>query len=367
LNSGFFLVTLFFCFNVLAVPNPNQDRFNRKAKDISGGTYSFDGKKYPKLAPRQLNRQVQHWLSHFTTSEKSRIGRFFFRGSRYKKVIQAMLVDNNLPKELYYLAILESGFVVDARSHAGATGTWQFMKPTAIENGLMVNRSIDERLDPMRSTIAAMKYLKSLKKQYGDWKIALAAYNCGPKKVNRAIRIVGRDFWEISRRKLIPRETRNYVPQFLSLAYIGKNPKKYGFKENSARFHNLAELVYLPSPLRLVDLSKASGLSVHRLKKLNPHLKSGMTPKFRKNYGVWVPKSYAKKVSKLKKVLAKRSRSNLARSSNYKVKPGENLSLIAKKFKISTRDLMEINGLSSDHLVAGQKLSVSAKNKKTFR
>lgn len=248
--------------------------------------------------------QIRHWVQHFTQSEKGRIGKFFYKGSRYKKVIQAMLQEQGLPTELYYLAILESGFHWNARSHAGAVGTWQFIKPTALENGLLVNAKVDERLDPIRSTLAAIRYLKVLYKRYGNWKLALAAYNCGPRRVDRAIQKAGRNFWSLSRKKLLPRETRNYIPQFLALVHIGKNARQYGFNENSKRFHRYIELMYLPSPLKLADLSKASGLSEPLLQRLNPHLKSGQTPASKKNYGLWVPKVARRKLQGLKKRLA---------------------------------------------------------------
>lgn len=380
MKKVFIILILFFCHLSVAIPGGKSSHrkksYRSKLSIQKVAKKDLSSKRKPSsLVPRRLNSQVRHWVHHFTKSEKGRIGNFFFKGSKYKKIIQAMLVDNNLPKELYYLAILESGFKIDARSHAGAMGTWQFMKPTALENGLMVTQSVDERLDPMRSTIAAMKYLRSLKRRYGDWKLALAAYNCGPKRVNRAIRIAGRNFWKISKRKLLPRETRNYIPQFLAISYIGQNPRKYGFRENSVRFHKLAELIYLPSPLRLSDLAKITGLSHKKLKKLNPHLKKGITPLWKKSYGVWVPKKYGKRVASLRPRLARKvvlerkfwrgrsKRFNLQSSKlpkKYKVKSGDNLSQIAKRFQISTKKLMKANGLRSDRLLAGQHLVISA-------
>ena len=151
---------------------------------------------------------------------------------KYKEVVQTILSENGLPEDLYYLAFVESGFVVNAKSSASAQGVWQFMKGTAKQYGLVVDSYMDERNDPIRSTEAASKYLRKLYSAYNSWELAFAAYNAGEYRVLSSImKAEDRDFWKLSDKKMLPKETRNYVPKILAARHVAKNWSRYGFSQ----------------------------------------------------------------------------------------------------------------------------------------
>jgi membrane-bound lytic murein transglycosylase D len=187
--------------------------------------------------PNLDHPRVDSWIRRFTGDLRSSYATDLGRMSRYGKMISAKLADHGMPQSLAYLAMIESGFNPQARSPVHASGLWQFMGPTAKQYGLTVNRRMDERNNPSRSTDAALKYLSSLHDRLGSWYLAAAAYNSGEGTVLKALRsVTGRtrgtdaDYYRISHR--LPQETRDYVPKMIAAARIGANPSKYGFSAN---------------------------------------------------------------------------------------------------------------------------------------
>jgi membrane-bound lytic murein transglycosylase D len=187
--------------------------------------------------PNLDNPRVDSWVKRFTTSQRRSFATQLARMDKYDNMILGKLDARDMPSGLIYLAMIESGFNPRARSPVSASGLWQFMAPTAKQFGLTVNRRVDQRNDPARSTDAALKYLTSLRRQFGSWYLAAAAYNSGPGTVSKALkRVTGRskgtdaDFYRISHR--LPRETRDYVPKLIAAARIGANPERYGFRAN---------------------------------------------------------------------------------------------------------------------------------------
>jgi membrane-bound lytic murein transglycosylase D len=181
------------------------------------------------------NPRVDSWIRRFTTDLRGSYATELARMEKYSDMILGKLDDRNMPRDLIFLAMIESGFNPKARSPARASGLWQFMAPTAKRFGLRVNRRVDQRNDPSRSTDAALKYLTQLRDRFGSWYLAAAAYNSGEGTVSRALkRVTGRtkgsdaDFYRIAPR--LPRETRDYVPKLVAAARIGSNPEKYGFR-----------------------------------------------------------------------------------------------------------------------------------------
>lgn len=184
--------------------------------------------------PKLQHPSVESWIKRFTTDLRSSYATYLSRMTRYDKMISSKLASRGMPQDLIYLAMIESGFNPKARSPVRASGLWQFMGPTAKQYGLTVNRRVDERNNPARSTDAALKYLSSLHNRLGSWYLAAAAYNTGEGRVTRALKqVTGRtrgtdaDFYRIASR--LPKETRDYVPKLIAAARIGSNPARYGF------------------------------------------------------------------------------------------------------------------------------------------
>ena len=235
------------------------------------------------------NPAVQKWIAYYTNSGKEHFKEILKRGALYKKQIQSILQRFNLPTNLYYLALIESDFKVDARSPAQAAGIWQFMSPTAKNYGLRINQYIDERRDPWRSTVAAALYLRNLKNVFDSWYLAMSAYNAGEARImNAIIRSGTRDFWQLSEIGFIPRETRAYVPRFLAALIVGEHPERYGIDVTLPEHPNVVSIP-IPSPVRLTHIAEKTGLSVEELRAYNPHILKSYTPPKTKTYRIWLP------------------------------------------------------------------------------
>lgn len=317
-----------------------------------------------------LNDGVKKWIEYFSRRDHARFQRFLDRGYRYKGVVETVLEENDLPSELYYLAMIESGYVTHARSHAKAVGAWQFIEETGRRYGLESNAYVDERRDPVRATEAAAKYLKDLYNAFQSWELALAGYNCGEFRVLRTIMSSKtRDFWKMRELRRLPRETRNYVPKFVAAAIIGRNPEKYGFVDPAHKnldSYPSIESVEVPSPVKLTDVSRLTGIPLGELKAVNPHLLRGLTPPGVKTYDIWVQSHRVSAVQSIESKLARlraARRTRIAGASNphfHVVRRGENLSTIGKRYRLSALYLKRINGLTSDRIHPGTRLRTSA-------
>src|SRR5213594_2005813 len=180
-----------------------------------------------------MNHQVKFFVDRFTTSRRDVVGLWLQRSPHYLGMIRPVFRSKGLPDELAYTAMIESGFNPRAVSRVGAKGLWQFMASTARLYGLRVDRWVDERLDPEKSTVAAASYLRDLHTRYGSWDLAQAAYNAGAVKVDRAVRKTGStDFWTLAGTKLLKRETKDFVPAIQAVVVIGRDPSLYGFESN---------------------------------------------------------------------------------------------------------------------------------------
>lgn len=314
-----------------------------------------------------INDSVKWWIDYFSKKDHKRFQRFLNRGYYYKEVVQTILEENGLPSELYYLAMIESGFVKSAKSHAKAVGTWQFMKGTGKSYGLKVNRYLDERKDPIRSTEAASKYLKDLYTAFGNWELAMAAYNCGEHRLLRSVmRGNSRDYWVLKKKLMIPKETRNYVPKFMAAIHIGQNPEIYGFKNPAkltlSEFPDV-EAVPVPGATSLKTIARHTGIDYKFLRKVNFHLKKGITPPNKSSYEIWIPKGKRSSLTAVNKVLRKYKIKNTYSADNYyRVKKGDNLSSISKKYKESVSYLKRLNNLKTNNIFVGQKLRIKAKS-----
>lgn len=333
-----------------------------------------DGEKIPLHIPIEINRKVAEWIKYFTVREREMTQRYLERGEALRPHLELILKENDVPAELFYLAMIESGFVTHARSRAKAVGVWQFMPGTAKNYGLAVNSNIDERRNWIKATEAAATYLKDLNNVFGSWYLALAAYNAGEYRIVRSImKGKTRDFWALAEAGLLPQETLNYVPKFLAAHIVGRDFKKYGFevKVEPQDTWDDFETVNVPSGVRLKEISKVSGISHEILKRWNFDLIRDITPKSKTGSAeIYLPKGLSSKIEeakadieKLKKVNGfTEERSYASANGNghsytmYVVRKGENLTNISKRLGISVRTLMKINGIKKSRIHPGMHL-----------
>ncbi len=317
---------------------------------------------------------VKKWLHYFTVREHERFQRFLNRGEYYRSFIEQQLVAHNLPKELYYLAMIESGFRNRARSRAQAVGIWQFMPRTARHYGLRVDGYLDERMDPVRATAAAISYLQDLHRVYQSWWLAIASYNSGEVRVLRAImKRNTRDFFELVEQKVLPAETINYVPKFISAMYIAANRERFGFTLTQPRsfaeqdFH----LYRTPPHVYLREIAHKAGCSVKQIREHNPAVRR-MLVHPRRAVELRLPPECGALGAARQQTLAalskKRLRSWQAREvkGRYRVRHGDSLYAIARRFNTSVRSLRLANNISGSRIYAGQLLQIAAlRNKST--
>ncbi len=243
--------------------------------------------------PVEVNEQVEYWIGRFTGPQRPDFEAYLVREGLYGGMIRDRLRSRGMPEDLLYMAMIESGFLATAISPVTASGVWQFMQPTAVAYGLDVDEWVDERLDPVRATDAALDYLEELYAEFGSWYLAAAAYNAGPGLVARTIQrhtpTSLRDdelYWEI--RAHLPRKNRAYVPKMLAAAVLVREADRFGFEvEKSLPY--LFDQVLVPNGTSLAALAATLDVPGSLLAELNPHLIRGATPPDR-SYVVRVPK-----------------------------------------------------------------------------
>jgi len=287
----------------------------------------------PSDLPLVLNSQVEAFLDAFTDPSelRNRIEKGLQRGSRYLPMIRAKLRAAQLPEDLAYLPLIESAFSPTAYSRARANGMWQFIASTGRLYGLRISTLIDERRDPELSTDAAISHLADLHQQFGDWYLALAAYNSGAGNVRRAIRRGGsNDFWKIQR--YLPRETRNYVPAFIAAVIVAKQPGKFGIDpppEQEWRY----DTIEVPDAVDLQFLARGTSIPLKTLRELNPAVRRDLTPA-RRTTRLRLPAGTAEQAEKL---LSSTPRSKWAPRMLHTVRRGDTLSTIARRYGSSVR------------------------------
>jgi len=308
--------------------------------------------------PIPLNPRVLAYIELFQGRLHDFIDEGMRRGSKYLPMIQNVFRAEGLPLDLAFVPLVESAFKPNALSRVKAKGVWQFMTGTAKENGLRHDWYIDERSDVEKATVAAAKYLRTLNKIFdGDWHLALASYNGGPGRMQRAIKRVGiDDFWKLSEKpRVLPRETREYVPMILAAIVIARNPAQYGFSFESEEAPAF-ETVTLPRPVDLRRVAEWTDTTIDQIQALNPELRRWTTPLKDKDYELKVPAGTADVVAAK---LTDAPAADLASLKYYTVKRGETLLGIARKLRVSKVDLAEANDIKATARVApGQKLMV---------
>jgi membrane-bound lytic murein transglycosylase D len=305
-----------------------------------------------------LNERVLTYVELFQGRLREWIADGLNRGSRYLPMIQNVFRAEGLPLDLAYVPLIESAFKPNAVSRAKAKGVWQFMSGTAMEHGLKRDWYLDERSDPEKATVAAAKYLRTLSGMFdGDWHLALASYNGGPGRVQRAMkRGRAEDFWTLAAKpKLLPRETREYVPMILAAIVIARNPAQYGFDMGGAPPVEY-DKVTVPGPVDLRRVAELAGVSVNEIQELNPELRRWTTPVRYPDYQLKVPRGAGEALAA---TLTDNGDVQMASLKWHTVRKGETLATIARKLRVSRTDLAEANYLSSKARVKpGQNLII---------
>ncbi len=309
--------------------------------------------------PLVINDAVDKNLRYFQKGITDRFQSYLDRFHHYKEIVEPIFMEFGIPTELMYLSLVESGFNPKAFSRARASGPWQFMKATGRMYKLNVTWYVDERRDPIKSTVAAAHHLRDLYDRFGSWPLALAAYNAGSGKVSRAIRKTGsRDFWKIRRTWYLRRETKDYVPRFIAATLIAKNPTAYGFLPPEGDRHQFEEVLF-SKPVQLAAISKQTGVSLKELKRLNPELRRNIVPRSKgPGYHLKVPVGMASLVAANQTRFPVWTQPPPPPTQWYRVRRGDSLSVVARRFRMKVRQLKDMNNLSSNLIRVGARLRV---------
>jgi len=290
------------------------------------------------------NDKVRYFVDYYSGRAKNTFRIWLERSGRYLPMMSAIFAEAGLPKDLAYLAMVESGFNDKAYSWAHAVGPWQFIESTGRHYGLQNDWWHDERRDPEKATRAAARFLSDLYTAFdGDWYLAVASYNAGPGKLRQAVkRYNSRDFWELCRGEYLQDETKNYLPKLLAVLLIAKQPDKYGFVDLEYHEPIAYDTVSLPSNTDLEVIARLSASDYQLIKKLNPELKRWSTPPEAKDYLVRLPVGSKDVFWEAYTKLPKRQRANYSR---HKVKSGDTLLALAKRHGVRVQDIQRLNGI----------------------
>jgi membrane-bound lytic murein transglycosylase D len=306
--------------------------------------------------PIDNNERVQSFIELFQGNLRDFMQDSLERSAKYLPMVQEVFRAEAIPLDLAYLAIVESGYKTNALSRASARGMWQFMPATGKEFGLDQDWFIDERSDPEKATRAAARYLKSLNRMFdGDWNMAMASYNAGPGRIQRAVKQSKiTDYWDLTETsRYLPKETRNYVPMIMAAVLIAKNPQAYGFEPVTADALSF-DRVTVPDALDLRTVAEWTGTTIEDIRDLNPELRRTTTP-----IGAHDLKVPAGMAPVVEAKLASADPSLFAQFSRYKTRAGESLATIAKRFQVTKTDLAAANNLrTTSKLKSGQSLLI---------
>jgi membrane-bound lytic murein transglycosylase D len=292
--------------------------------------------------PIVLNDRVEWWVDYFTYRIPDSFERYLIRSGAWMPYLKAQLREADLPEDMAYLALIESGFSTQAVSHAGAVGPWQFMPYTGREYGLRIDRWVDERRDYEKATQAAIAYLTDLHRMLGSWYLAAAGYNGGQGRVGRAMmRDNTINFWELTG---IHDETKNYVPKLIAATLIAKEPERYGFYAIPYLEPVEWETVTVPTSSDLSVIAEAAEVSVETIRALNPHLLRGRTPPGELNFPVHIPAGQVQIFTQNYYRMAPDERIGIP--AEHLVRSGETVIGISSAYGVDSRELMRINGLN---------------------
>lgn len=323
-------------------------------KDI--GSFRISDPEGPKVVdqelesiPTEINPLVEKWIAYFQGRGRPHMERYLARSTRYEKLMKKVLRDNGLPEDLFYIALIESGFSSGATSHAAAVGYWQFIRGTGKRYGLEITPFIDERRDPVFATQAAAEYFKGLYSVFGSWYLAMASYNVGENRVKREVmNHYTRDFWELARKKRLPKETINYVPKFIAAKMIGKEPEKYGFGEIDYLPPIEFDHITVTKPVNLRQISEKMNLNYEDFKALNPKFKGEVATLKGSELVLRIPPGTAQAAMVAANESVVDNVQFIADSGDvqqYRIRRGDTLGALARRYRTSVAYLRDLNDL----------------------
>ena len=363
----------------LAVLDTTECHSDTLITDLPDSVYKARLQALPFVIEVPYNEVVRRYIQRYVKHSPRQLASLQRKAEYYFPLFEDILGKHDLPYELCYLAVVESALNPQAHSHMGAAGLWQFMPSTGKIYGLEVNSLVDERMDPLRSTEAACRFLKSLYSIFNDWNLAIAAYNCGPGNVNKAIHRAGgkRDFWSIY--PFLPSETRAYLPLFIAAAYAMNYADVHGICPANLQITMKTDTIVTRERLHLQQVADNLGVALQELRRLNPQYARDILPGG-KDYalclpiekaGLYIEQHDSILAYKAKELIHnRRDEINLLQHTSvhggysvngvtyYKIKEGDTLGGIARKFRVSVKQLKEWNGLKSDNIRAGKTLKI---------
>ncbi len=337
--------------------------YTHKLAEFAGLAYAHQvmaGRAAPHFGaiPIVTNDKVDFWVQYFKTGGRKMFMRWLVRGETLKQTVEPLLQDGGVPLEFFYLAMIESGLSNKAYSRAAAAGTWQFMSGTAKLYGLKINHWVDERRDPVKSTVAAASYLKDLYFDLGDWHLAMAAYNAGPGRVRQALKRNGSaDFWQLCDTTDLAKETKEYVPKVLAAILLAADAKAHGFAVEPDHSDALPTAeVLIRKPVRLKQLAEVLGVPVSTLQRWNPELVRGITPPLKNGYALRLSERLAALYPSIELKLAAAAVHDV---QMYKVRRGDTLNRLARRYKVAVPDIMAVNpDLTAARLKPGHAIAI---------
>lgn len=308
--------------------------------------------------PTEVNPMVDKWVDYFQGRGRRHMERYLARSTRYEKVMKKVLRDNGLPEDLFYIALIESGFSSSAVSHASAVGYWQFIRGTGSRYGLEISRLVDERRDPVLATEAAAEYFRGLYSVFGSWYLAMASYNVGENRVKREVlKHETRDFWELARKARFPKETINYVPKFIAAKMIAKDPAKFGFEEIDYLPPIEFDTVEVAQSVNLRVMAEKMNINYEDFKALNPRFKGEIAPEKAGKLTLRIPPGQGELAltAAAESVPEKLEFVADVDTQSYKIRRGDTIGGIARRFRTSIAYLRDLNDMPR-----GRKLRVGS-------